>query len=573
MAKFFLGLLAGLLLAVLCAVLLVVAAVRVGETPPVVASRSVLVLDLDGDIVERPPATLPLPFLEERMPLTVTSLWRSLKEAATDSRIKAVVFMPGRVGAGWGKLQELRGSLEGLAKSGKPVFAFLRTASTREYYLATAAGRVYMPPEDMLDVKGLRAELTFFRGTLDKLGAQVEIVHAGKYKDFGDTFTRTSMSPETREVLDSILDELFAHTVDTIAAGRKKTPAEIRATLDDGPFLSRQALEKGLVDGLLYEDQVFSEVEKAAGGGRLSRVRVRDYVRARAAGPDSKGKEKVAFIVGEGAITGSLPGGAYAETGLSAPAFIKLLRQVAEDGSIRGAIVRVDSPGGDSFASDEIWREMNRLSGRKPLIISMSDEAASGGYYVSMTGDPVVAYPGTLTGSIGVVYGKASLRGLYQKLGISKEILTRGRFADIDSDYTPLDEAARRKLRDGVDDNYRVFVEKVAAARKRKFAEIEPLAQGRVWLGSQARKIGLVDELGGLDRAVELIRERARIPAGAPVTLVVYPPQRSLIERLMSRTVQASAPGLLKDILRRWPAQLLAPGGYLRLVPYQLQVQ
>ena len=216
---------------------------------------------------------------------------------------------------------------------------------------------------------------------------------------------------------------------------------------------------------------------------------------------------------------------------------------------------------------------MNRLSARKPVVISMSDEAASGGYYISMTGDPVVAYPATFTGSIGVVYGKANLRGLYEKLGISKQLLTRGRFAAIDSDYTPLDEAARRKLRESIDDTYRAFVEKVAAARKRKFEEIEPLAQGRVWLGSQAKRNGLVDELGGLDRAVELIRQKARIPRGDEIALVVYPPQRSLLERLLGRSSGAPAPEWLRAFLKRWPIDLLSRGGYFRLMPYSLEVR
>ncbi len=573
MAKFFLGLVAGLLVAVLSVVALLFVAVRLGEAPPTVAPRSVLVVDLDGEIVERPPTALPLPLLDERTPLTTTALWRSLKTAATDSRIKAVVLMPGRISAGWGKLQELRSSLEALAKSGKPVFAYLRSASTREYYLATATGRVYMPPEDMLDVKGLRAELTFFRGALDKIGAQVEIEHAGRYKDFGDMFTRTSMTPETREVLDSVLDEIYGHLVETIAAGRKKTAAQVRSIIDEGPFLSRQALASGLVDGLLYEDQVFAEVEKAAGAGTLNRIPIRSYLRSRGVVEGAKGKARIAMVVGEGTISGSLAGGIYGETGMAAPSFIRLLREVGDDAGIRGVIVRVDSPGGESFASDEIWREMNRLSGRKPVVISMSDQAASGGYYIAMTGDPVIAYPATYTGSIGVVYGKANLRGLYGKLGISKQILTRGRFAAIDSDYAPLDEASRRKLREGVDDNYRVFVEKVAAARKREFGQIEPVAQGRVWLGSQAHRNGLVDELGGLDRAVELIRRKAGIAEGEETSLTVYPQPRSLLDLLMSRSLQAAGPEWLAAFLKRWPAGALSGGGFFRLAPYSLDVR
>ncbi len=573
MAKFLIGLLAGLLLAVLSLILAAFALVRLGERPPEVSQRSVLVLDLDGQVVERSPLTIPLPMFERRAPLTVADLWRVLRRAETDSRIKAIVLMPGRVDAGWGKLEEIHACLVRLVKAGKPVFAFLRAPSTREYYLATAASRVYMAPEDMLDLKGLRAEVTYFRGTLDKIGVQVEIEHAGKYKDYGDMFTRTSMSPETREVLDSILDEVYRLLIQTIAMGRHKSPEQVRAIVDEGPFLSKQALAQGLVDGLRYEDQVFSELEKTAGAGRLERIGIRDYLRAEEAAGFAGTKNRVALVVGEGAIGGDLAGGLDGDTGLEAPAFIKLLRQVGRDTSIRAVIVRVDSPGGDSFASDEIWREMNLLSKSKPLVISMSDEAASGGYYISMTGDPIVAYPATFTGSIGVVFGKANLRGLYEKLGIKKQLLTRGRFAAIDSDYEPLSDAARQKLREGVDDNYRVFVEKVAAARKRKFEEIEPLAQGRVWLGTQAKRNGLVDELGGLDRAMELVRQKARIPRGEDVTLVLYPPKRSLFDRLLSRSDEVRLPDWLRSFLNRWPAPALAKGGYFRLMPYSIQVR
>ena len=557
MIKFLIGLLAGLVLAFLVAVIGVFALVRLGERPPVIGPRSVLVLDLEGDTPEQAPVSLSLPFFEEKTPLTVSEIWRVLRRAETDSRVKAVVLMPGSIGAGWAKLQELHSELERLTKTGKPVVAYLRQPSSREYYLATAAGRIYMPPEDLLDLKGLRAELAFFRGTLDKLGVQVEITHAGKYKDFGDMFTRTSMSPETREVLNSVLDELYGDLIRTVAAGRKKTPEQTRALLDEGPFLARQALEKGLVDALLYEDQVFSEVAKQAGAGSLTRVSPQAYLRELLASEATGGRNRVALVVGEGSITRGSGSGFGQDSGIQSGDFVKLLRQVGQDRTIRGAVIRINSPGGDSFASDEIWREMNVLSKKKPLVVSMSDDAASGGYYIAMTGDPIVAYPSTFTGSIGVVFGKINLRGLYDKLGISKELMTRGKFAALDSDYEPLSEAGRQKVREGVDDNYRSFVEKVASARKRKFEEMEPLAQGRVWMGSQAKERGLIDELGGLDRAFDLVREKAGIPRTEKLSLVVYPPKRSLLDRLMNRSLESQSPEWLRSFLARWPVTVL----------------
>jgi len=573
MAKFLIGLLAGLALAFLSAVVVVVGVLRLGERPPTVPARGILVLELAGEIPERAPFTIPLPFFEENTPLTVSDIWRLLRAAETDSRIKAVALMPGGVRAGWAKLQEIHADLERLAKTGKPVAAYLRSPSAREYYLATAAGSIGMPPEDLLDLKGLRAELSFFKGTLDKLGVQVEIEHAGKYKDFGDMFTRSAMSPETREVLTSVLDEIYGQLTAAIAAGRKRNPEQVRAMIDEGPFLARQAHAKGLVDSLVYEDQLFEDLEKRTGGARLGRVSARDYLKSVSSRDGQGGPNHVALVVAAGSITRARETGLEQDAGIQAPAFVRLLRQVGEDAAIRAVVVRVDSPGGESFASDEIWREMNRLSRRKPLVISMSDEAASGGYYISMTGDPIVAYPGTFTGSIGVFFGKLNLRGLYDKLGVKKQLITRGRFAAIDSDYEPLSPAARQKLREGVDDNYKVFVEKVAEARKRKFQEVEPLAQGRVWLGSQAKRLQLVDELGGLDRALELAREKAGIPRREAITLVVYPPKRSLFERLMSRPTQSLAPEWLRTLLETWPLAVSQSGGFMRRMPYWIDVK
>jgi len=381
------------------------------------------------------------------------------------------------------------------------------------------------------------------------------------------------MSPETKEVLGSVLDVLYGNLIRTVADGRHRTPDETRALIDQGPFLARQALEKGLVDSLLYEDQVFSEMAKQAGVDRLNRVSSRDYLRGVLASDGILGRNRVALVVGEGTITRGSGAGFGQATGIGSDDFIRLLRQVGSDASLRAAVVRIDSPGGDSYASDEIWREMNLLARKKPLVLSMSDEAASGGYYIAMTGDPIVAYPATFTGSIGVVFGKANLRGLYEKLGITKELMTRGRFAAIDSDYEPLSEAARQKLREGVDDNYKSFVQKVADSRKRKFEEIEPLAQGRVWLGSQAKERGLVDHLGGLDRAFDLARDKAGIPRAEKITLVVFPPKRSLFERLMNRSMEEQSPKLLRQFLARWPVTVLNQGSFLRLMPYSIEVR
>ena len=238
---------------------------------------------------------------------------------------------------------------------------------------------------------------------------------------------------------------------------------------------------------------------------------------------------------------------------VSSAGMTRLLQQVSNDSSVRGVVVRIDSPGGDGFASDEIWREMGLLSKKKPVVISMSDLAASGGYYMAMTGDPVLAYPGTFTGSIGVFYGKADLHGLYDKIGVQKQILSRGRFADIDSDYTPLSDAARQKLHSSIEAFYQTFVQRVAAGRRRPASEIEPVAQGRVWLGSQAKANGLIDEFGGIDRAIEIVKQRAGIPASEKIRLAAYPPRRTILDQLFNTQPAVQLPeSKLLGLMRRF---------------------
>jgi protease-4 len=573
MAKFIIGVVTGIILVFLILFIGVFALARMREKPPSVADGSTLILELDGDIPERPPVEIPIPFLQQRTPPTVADIWTTLHKAAVDGRIRAIVFEPRDLQIGWAKLQEIRDDLATFRKSGKPIYAYLKTPGTREYYLATAANRIYMDPEDELNLKGMRFELMYFRKTLDKLGVQVEIEHAGKYKDFGDMFTRTSMSPETKEVLTSILDGLYDNLVQTIAAARKKTPDQIRGTIDQGPFLSKEAKGQGLIDGLLYEDQMYDEVKEKLAGGDLKKLSLHDYLKVPASSVGLGGKQRIALVTGQGGISRGEDGEDFSgDSGIESEGFDRILRRVGNDSDIKGVVVRIDSPGGEVFASDAIWREMNLLSKKKPTVVSMSDTAASGGYYIAMTGDPIVAYPGTITGSIGVVFGKANLHGLYDKVGVTKELLARGRFADIDSDYQPLSPAAREKLRSAIDENYRSFVTKVATARRRKFDEIEPLAQGRVWLGSQAKANGLVDELGGLDRAIELVKEKAKIPRSERVNLVAYPAKRSIFDVMFGQAIESTMGSRLGGVLKGWQMRVWARGGMMRLMPYAIDV-
>lgn len=577
MRNFLIGLVVGVLLVGFGLLILFFAAVRfVGSyanRPVTVADGSTLVLDLEGDVPERLPAQIPIPFLQNQKAMSVEQVWDALHRAANDSRIRGVLFEPQGLDIGWGKMEEIHDDLVAFKKSGKPIITYLRTPTAREYYLATATDKIFLSPEDTLDVKGLAAESLFFKDTLDKLGVKAEVIHAGKYKDAGDMFTMTSMTPETREQLNAILDQYYADLISTIAQGRKKPADAVRAMIDNGPFLARDALAGGLVDKLGYEDQAVGEMQSRLNQTALKRISGPAYEQGAGMG----GTHRIALIVGQGMITAGTGIDAADEESFTGTGFIKLLRQVENDSSIQGVIMRIDSPGGDAVASDDILHAAKDLSRKKPLVISMSDEAASGGYYVSVTGNPILAYPNTLTGSIGVIFARFVLHGLFDKIGLNEQLLTRGRFADLDDPAIALSDAEREKLTGQIDAFYRAFVGKVAEGRNRPFDQIELLAQGRVWVGVQAKVNGLVDRLGGLDLAVQALKQQAHMPASERVTLVPYPGRRSLFEVLFSRNdptaeVQVRMEKILGK-LPELPIRALSERGFLAVMPYSITVR
>jgi len=575
MKNFFIGLVVGVILSGLVALILIFAIVRFAasfaERPVTVSDGSTLVVKLEGEVPEKLPPEIPLPIFEEQTPMTVEQIWDMFRRAAADTRIKGVLFEPRGLELGWAKMQEIRNEIVQFKKSGKPIVAYLNNPTAREYYLATATDRIYIAPEDSLDLKGLRVEAVYIKNTLDKLGVHADVVHAGKYKDAGDLLTQTSMSPETREVLNQVLDQYYGNLVETVAQGRKKPSDAVRGLIDQGPFMANEALANGLVDAFGYEDQAADDMKTRLRQTELQRITAKAYMKA-ASG--SAGARRIAFVVGEGEITRGSGRSSSDDDGITSRGFIKLLKQVEDDSSIKGVIIRVDSPGGDGVASDDILHEARNLSKKKPVVISMSDLAASGGYFISLTGDPILAYPNTLTGSIGVVFARLSLHGLYDKIGVNKQLLTRGKYADLDSDYAPLTDDERQKITGQIDAFYRGFVGRVAEGRRRTFDQIEPLAQGRVWLGAQAKQNGLVDDLGGLDRAVELIRQRAHIGPSDRITLVPYPGKRSVLDLLFGRTDDASAmESKLERVFGKLPIAAMAKGGFLKLMPYSITVK
>jgi protease-4 len=546
----------------------VLALVLRGRAPALGSGDSYLYLALDREVPEQPPRDIETFF--ERRPPSLRTLVESLDRAASDDSVRAVVVRLGELpDAGWGKVQELRAALGRFRKSGKAVYAHLETAGNREYYLATACSKVYAVPTAILDISGLAAEVTFFRGTLDKLGIEAQFEGVGKYKNAPNQLTERGFTEPHREQMEALLDSVFGQYLEAIAQGRGKSPQDVAQLVEQGPYTAAEALRAGLVDELLYHDEVVARLKSA------ERVTPGGYVRgARGLGFDGRARVALVYAVGE-IVSGESQDGPFGGSGYAgADTVAGALRQAREDRAVKAIVLRIDSPGGSGTASDVIWREVRLARKAKPVVVSMGDLAASGGYYIAMGGDAIVAQPGTITGSIGVFGGKFSLRGLYDKIGVTRETLTRGRHADLFSDYRPWDEEERAKVRGLMEAFYEEFLRKAAEGRKMSEAEVHAVAQGRVWTGAEAKQHGLVDELGGLNDALAMAKQRAGIARDEDVALVVLPERKGLLDVVLeNRDADALGllPGELRGLLRLGRA--LQGGAVVARLPFELRIR
>ncbi len=539
MSSFLKGLLAGVLLVFVGIGLLGVVAMLATGGKPAIPSEAALVVRLRGGIPEQSDPDL-TGFLSGRGRSPSVSLYgvrEAIRKAADDDRIEALVIHCDGSSAGWAKAQELRWAIQAFQESGKPVWAYLAVAGREGYYIASLADRVVIQPESILYMTGLRAEVMYFKNSLEKLGIEVDLIRSGKYKSAGEPLIREGMSPEYREVVDAMLDEFLGQLLEGIAQGRGQDTGHWRTVLDEGPYSSTEAKDHGLVDEILYEDEFFEHLSEEAGVEEIHRVGIARY--AAAVSGSGNGGKRFAMLHAIGTITSGSswtdPFSGREET-LGADTFGAHLERLREDDDIAGVILRIDSPGGDAIASDRMLHDVRRLSEEKPVVVSMSTLAASGGYYIASIPDvPIVAYPGTYTGSIGVFTVHLNMKGLYDKLGITKETVKRGRYAAADSDYKSMTPEERARLAGFVDGVYETFVSRVSEGRGIDVDAVKELAQGRVWIGAQASENGLVDELGGYGKAIAMLKEAVGIDAEDPVTIVPYPPQRSMLEMFLAQ--------------------------------------
>lgn len=504
---------------------------------PVVPTSSTLTLRIEAPFSEIEPSDVLRQLFDT--PPTLRATLDLIRRAKTDQRVKVLVIRPAAAGALWAQIQEVHAAIEDFKTSGKPVVAFLESATTAEYYLATSATRIVMMPAGQLDLAGVASYELFFRDTLDKLGIYPDLLHIGDYKSASNTFTERGFTPAHREMTEALNRDWYDEIVRAIAKGRSVSEERARQLIDEGPYLAEGALAAGLIDELAYDDQL-DDKEPIQGTQPFSATQYSRTVTTPP--PASGGRIAVLYAVGtiaSGKSSFDSPAGLV----LGSDTFVEWVRKVRVDPNIAAVVVRIDSPGGSAIASEVIWRELMLTRAVKPLVVSMGDVAASGGYYIAAPAHTIVAEPGTLTGSIGVVTGKFVVAGGLDRIGVDTASVSHGRSAEIYSPFRPFSADERARIEEQMRAVYELFVKRVAEGREQTTAAIDAVAQGRVWSGRRARELGLVDELGGLDAAIRAAAERARLDQTRGVQLEIYPAKRSLYD-LVSERLGSQSTGL-----------------------------
>ena len=504
----------------------------IGGTAVDMPARGYLEVPLSGAVSEVAAPNSLSSFLLGARPLAMNDLWMNLRKARADVRIQAVMLRLGLLQCDWAKANEMREAVLDFRRSGKKVYAVIEEAPDfdMEYFVATACDRIILHPLGWLGINGIGGYVPFLKGAFDKLGVRAEFEHVEEYKTAANMFTEKGFTPAHREEMESLYSDLFAQYVAAAAKARGMTEAEFRALVDRGFFQGERAKAAGLVDDCLYEDEVQALLRQD--GRTPARVRFDDYTKVK---PSSVGLETgrtVALIYAVGTImTGeSLP------SVMGGSTVARWIRTARNDASIKAIVLRVDSPGGSSVGSDVIGREVELARKVKPVIVSMSDVAGSGGYWIAMAATKIVAQPQTLTGSIGVLAGKFSVDGLLGKLGITSEKLAFGEKADIFSPFRPFTTAERIVLKEEILWTYEQFLAKAAQGRGLTRDEVDAVGRGRIWTGRQAKDLKLVDELGGLTMAVGLAKKEAGIDADEEVRFDVWPKKRSFWQAVFSRS-------------------------------------
>lgn len=531
-------------------------------------------LELSGDIPDEPGKKM-LGFIGGELPLFSGDIERVLTGAERTEGIRGVILRIKTLAIGVGRANSLRRRLAGIKAAGKKIIVYLEDCGNAEYLVASAGDRIYVSPWATLNLVGLAAEVSFFKDTLSKLGIDARIKGLGEYKSARDTFTRDSMSPAHKEMVESILGSLSAELESAVAEGRGMSPGEVKKKIDSAPYTAKEATAENLVDGIAYEGDIRDRAGDEAGLKvcAISARRYNRYLRLKEKlsgfGRAFTGSPQVVAVLAcTGAIMSGPGRGSGAKTIRSGPV-LKLLGQISKDKSVRALVLRISSPGGSGIASDVIREKLKRVSEKMPVVVSMSDVAASGGYLVSLGARSIVADPMTLTGSIGIVYGKFDVSGLKKKLGINTELMPSSKHSLMYSSARGFTEDEEERLDEMMRIYYDSFVGSVSEGRNMDRARAESAAGGRVWTGAQAKELGLVDELGGLHDAISLASKEAGIPDGKLPHVKYYSVDRGFRPTsLYGAEALSGRAAFLMDL-----AETLTRESFIAVMPYRIDIR
>ena len=505
---------------------------------------------------------------------TLPTILQRLDKASKDEDLSAVILHINGPSIGWAKLNELRISIQKMRQKGRKVYAWMESASTKDYLLATACDEIVLPESGMLLMPGLRAEVSFYKNLFDMLAIQPQMLRVGEFKSAAEPYSRSEMSPAFREEMEAILDDYYRQIVEMIGSTRKLDADKVKGAIDVGLHTAADAKALGLIDRVGYEDSITdlikgdqkdAEVKFAKGYGKkkldtdFSGVNGMFKMMDLLMGVEPKARKssnpKIAIINAVGPIvSGSSQADFFGDESMGSTTMIKAIRQARDDATVKAIVLRVDSPGGSALASDLMWHELETLDGKKPFVVSMGDVAASGGYYIAMGADRIYAEPGTLTGSIGVVGGKLAFEKFYEKIGITTSVVHRGKNSGVLSMTTPFSETERVAMQKMLNDIYAQFTKKAATGRKMDHEKLEKMARGRVYTGAQALQLGLVDELGTLADAIAYAKKAAGIDPGQKLERLDLPKAISPFEQLFGPTDPDAAS--LKSFTAAWARHL-----------------
>lgn len=516
-------------------ILVVFSMVSSSESETQVRKNSVMMLDLNGTLTERSQEN-PLDFLmkEDYKTYGLDDILSSIRKAKENEDIKGIYIQTTSLGAGFASLEEIRDALKDFKESGKFIVAYGDTYTQNLYYLSSVADKVLLNPQGMLEWRGLAATPMFFKDLLEKIGVEMQIFKVGTYKSAVEPFISTEMSPANREQVNVYLSSIWGQITSSVAESRNLSLEALNKEADRMLMFypAEESVKNGLVDTLIYKNDVRDYLKNMVGidkDDNMPVLGIQDMINVKKNVPRDKSGNVIAVYYAYGEIDGG--SSASTDEGINSEKVIKDLRKLKDDENVKAVVLRVNSPGGSAYGSEQIWYAVNQLKKEKPVIVSMGDYAASGGYYIACNADTIVAEPTTLTGSIGIFGMMPNAKGLTEKLGVNFDVVKTNPYADFGNLTRPMNDGEKGLMQMYVNKGYELFLTRCSDGRGISMEELDKIAQGRVWTGSTAKELGLVDELGGLDKALEIAIAKAGVDA---YTVMNYPKKEGFLESLMN---------------------------------------